>query len=534
MARNQMKTMMEGALVLTIASFMAKLLSALYRVPFQNIVGDEGFYVYQQVYPIYGIAMTFALTGFPQFLSKLVAEQTSPRAKQQILNDSYALLCWSALILWGVTFFFSHGLASLMGDPALALVIRVASFTFLLMPVLSLYRGLFQGELLMVPTAVSQVVEQLLRVGIILLAAVGFASTYFSWTIYQTGALAMAGAFMGGLAAWVILLYYDRKIHGIHLRINLLPGIPKEKRLLKRFFVEGGLVSIYSGMLILFQLIDSFLLVNSLTKSGLAEQSAKVAKGVYDRGQPLVQLGLVVATALSATFLPALTKLIVQKSKKQFARSAKIYLRFTTAIAGAASCGLAVLMPYLNFALFKDTSGNFTLMAFVFAVGLMAEVQAYQSIAQSQGSFLPALKAAGLGLIVKLLVTSVMTFYLGTFGASLSTLLGLIVVLIFLTRAESQAINDFRKERRFAWKLLGCVLVMIAVLGTFFSGVTLIFGSLESRMFAFVLSLFGVLLGASVFVKVAVMFRLFTVREWLLLPFGKKILRIGGKSHENR
>ncbi|MEL5941172.1 oligosaccharide flippase family protein, partial [Tetragenococcus halophilus] len=55
-----MKTMMEGAFILTIASFIAKVLSAIYRIPFQNIVGDEGFYVYQQVYPIYGIAMTFA------------------------------------------------------------------------------------------------------------------------------------------------------------------------------------------------------------------------------------------------------------------------------------------------------------------------------------------------------------------------------------------------------------------------------------------------------------------------------------------
>ncbi|GEQ50392.1 polysaccharide biosynthesis protein [Tetragenococcus koreensis] len=533
MARNQMKTMMEGAVVLTVASFIAKLLSAIYRVPFQNIVGDEGFYVYQQVYPIYGIAMTFALTGFPQFLSKLVAEQTSPKEKQRILNDSYSLLCWCALALWGFTFFFSRGLASSMGDPALVMVIRVASFTFLLMPVLSLYRGLFQGELLMVPTAVSQVIEQLLRVGIILLSATGF--TYFSLTIYQTGAFAMAGAFVGGVAAWLVLLYYDRKIYGIHLRVRLLaPGLPKEKWLIRRFFVEGGLVSIYSGMLILFQLVDSFLIVNSLTRSGLIEQSAKVAKGVYDRGQPLVQLGLVVATALSATFLPALTKLIVQKNKKQFVNSAKIYLRFTTAIAGAASCGLVVLIPYLNFALFKDSSGNLTLMAFVFAVGLMAEIQAYQSIAQSQGSFLPALKAAGVGLGIKLLATGILTFYLGTFGASLSTLLGLIGVLLYLIHAESKSINDFRKDRHFAWKLLSCILLMATILALFFIGFTLVLGPVKSRTMALGLSLFGVLLGASIFVKAAVTLRLFTIREWLLLPFGKKILRIGGKSNENR
>ncbi len=51
MAQKEMQRMMQGAVVLTIASFIAKVLSAFYRVPFQNFVGDEGFYVYQQVYP---------------------------------------------------------------------------------------------------------------------------------------------------------------------------------------------------------------------------------------------------------------------------------------------------------------------------------------------------------------------------------------------------------------------------------------------------------------------------------------------------
>lgn len=532
-AFNQMKSMMNGALVLTTASFIAKLLSAIYRVPLQNIVGDEGFYVYQQVYPIYGIAITIALTGFPQFLSKLVAEQTTPKKKQYILNESYSLLCWCALGLWATIFFFANGVASLMGDVELSPVIRVASFTFLLLPVLSLYRGLFQGELLMIPTAVSQVVEQLLRVGAILFAAVSYAS--FSLTVYQTGAFAMAGAFIGGLAAWLILLYYDRKIHGVHLRTHLLLlSVPKEKQLVRRFFVEGGLVSVYSGLLILFQLIDSFLLINSLTNSGIAEQSAKVAKGVYDRGQPLVQLGLVVATALSASFLPALTKLIVQKNQAKFIHSAKLYLRFTTAIAGAAACGLAVLIPYLNFSLFKDFSGNWTLTAFVFAVGLMAEIQAYQSIAQSQGAFFTILKAAGIGLLVKLVATGLLTFYLGTFGASLSTLLGLVMVLFFLAKEENKEINDFKKERQFGFKLLVCLLLMVSILMIFFTGATLIFGGLETRTRAFVFSLLGVLLGASVFTKTAIMLHLFTIREWLLLPWGVKILRIGGKSNEDR
>ena len=61
-------------------------------------------------------------------------------------------------------------------------------------------------------------------------------------------------------------------------------------------------MTIYSGLLILFQLIDSFTVKKALVDFGLSEHGAKLAKGIYDRGQPLVQLGLVIALALSSSF----------------------------------------------------------------------------------------------------------------------------------------------------------------------------------------------------------------------------------------
>ena len=94
-------------------------------------------------------------------------------------------------------------------------------------------------------------------------------------------------------------------------------------------------------------------MTNSLEASGLTEQSARIAKGIYDRGQPLVQLGLVVAMALSSTFLPTLTKYLTVKNQHLFEKSAKMYLRLTLGIASASAVGLAILLPYINFALLK-------------------------------------------------------------------------------------------------------------------------------------------------------------------------------------
>src|SRR3954465_3737834 len=67
--------LLKGTFVLTIAAILTKILSAFYRIPFQNIVGDVGFYIYQQVYPFYGMAMVLSTTGFPVVISKLYAEQ---------------------------------------------------------------------------------------------------------------------------------------------------------------------------------------------------------------------------------------------------------------------------------------------------------------------------------------------------------------------------------------------------------------------------------------------------------------------------
>ncbi|MGH2199099.1 polysaccharide biosynthesis protein, partial [Enterococcus faecalis] len=76
---------------------------------------------------------------------------------------------------------------------------------------------------------------------------------------------------------------------------------------------------------------------------GLSDLAAKVDKGVYARGQPLVQLGLVIALAFSSTFLPGLTKYFMTKDRPHFFHVAQLFLRLTKTLASAASIGLLLL-----------------------------------------------------------------------------------------------------------------------------------------------------------------------------------------------
>lgn len=527
MANKEMRVMMQGAFVLTAASFIAKLLSAVYRVPYQNFAGDEGFYVYQQVYPIYGIAMTLALSGLPQFISKYVAEQKEPRKQRQALEELFPLISGFGLLLWAVCFFSAQPFADWMGDGKLAPLIRVVSFTFVIMPFLSITRGEFQGKLLMVPTAVSQVVEQFIRVAVIVIAAWSFKQ--FGWTVYRTGTVAMSGALVGGIVAVLVLWYYRRKILATSI-VRKLPTIGgKTLELGKRLVLEGGLMTVYSGLLILFQLIDSFTVKKALVDFGLSEHGAKLAKGIYDRGQPLVQLGLVVALALSSSFIPLLTRHLVNRDHGMFVKTSQIFLRLTCGIAAAASIGLAMLLPYVNYALFKDYKGNGTLVLFVFSIFLMAMVQAYQSIAQSQNEYRSSLQAAGVGLLLKIVITGGLTKQFGTIGASLSTLLGLIVALFILHFSCDRETREYGSQRHFIRNLMLCLVGMVFVLLCYYGGISVLFGMVQKRSLALIVAIFGVLIGGSAFLILAIQLRLLTIREWLMLPFGSKLLRINWK-----
>ena len=166
-----MKNVMNGALILSLAALIAKILSACYRIPFENLVGNTGFYVYQQVYPIYGIGMTFALTGFPVFISKIIAEQDEEAAKLAVSHQIFVILAFFGLACFGFLQLFGHQIALMMGDRHLTPLLGSVSWMFLFMPILAVGRGYYQGTFNMTPTAISQVTEQFIRVTVIIFVA---------------------------------------------------------------------------------------------------------------------------------------------------------------------------------------------------------------------------------------------------------------------------------------------------------------------------------------------------------------------------
>lgn len=525
MGNQQLKKTMNGAVILTIAAFIAKVLSAVYRVPFQNMVGNTGFYVYQQIYPLYGLGMTLALNGLPVFLSKIIAE-TPAGLQRKVQQRLFILLTGFSLAIFLALYLGANRIADGMGDRQLSGIIQAVSWQFLLVPFLSVSRGYFQGTFQMIPTAVSQVVEQVVRVAVILLVAYTYTTSKDS--VYQMGAYAMSSAWIAGMAATVTMVIFMVSHHKKSLFSAVMypdpVSAPTYRTLLKRLGTEGLVLCLLSAMLILLQLIDSFTLYNGLVQSGVTPAVARSIKGVYDRGQPLVQLGMVVATAFSSSLLPTLTTSVIERKTNDFNHIAKSFLRITTTIAAAATVGMIVLTPYLNHTLFGDKEGDVTIAIYVVSVFAASLIGAVNAIFQSRNQHRLAFAGLLLGLVVKSVLNTPLVVLLGTAGSSLGTVLALLSTLAFSWWKLTDPIKIAVFAKGFGWKLAASSIIMGAVVLTAVSLVSLT-GLDASRLGSFVLALLGVAVGAAVFVKIIISFKLLTLREWLSLPFGKRVLR---------
>lgn len=521
-----LKHMMSGAFVLTIAAFVSKLLSALYKVPFQNLTGNEGFYVYQQVYPLYGLALALSLNGLPIFISKVVAEQESKDQQMEVVKRVTMMISFLSFCLFLLIYGSADHLAVWMGDPLLAPMIRTVSWMYLCLPVLSALRGFFQGNLQMLPTALSQVSEQLVRVVIILSAAFSFHQN--GGTVYQMGARAFRSSWMSALVASSVLVLfwirYTRRSSVSHLIEE--EKLPDYRTLAKRLATEGFTISMVGSLIVLFQLVDSFTVYNGLLKLGQLKETAMEAKGIYDRGQPLVQLGMVTAVGLASGSLPLLRMQHAQGRQQLFLRTSRSMMRLTAVFAGAASAGLIAIMPYLNKTLFEDQAGTNVLQVFVLSVLGISLVSSYHSILQSTDGHRLAFWGTLLSVGLKGIGTVILVSLFGLIGASLATVGALFFMYAFLRYFSPLHLHSVRFEADFILRLFGALLGMVvAVRASMFLFAYFLPNFGQGRTGALLYTLVGVIIGSITFVRLVLRLNVLTIREWLSIPFGKQLLR---------
>ena len=521
-----LNNIVKGGLLLTASAFIAKLLSAMYKVPFQNLTGDEGFYVYQQIYPIYGLAATFSLTGLPAFVSKVVSEAPDDESlnhKMQELNTWFSVI---GLSLFLSLQFGAGMLASAMGDPNLAMVIRSISTFFLFMPVLALIRGYFQGQSNMLPTSSSQVIEQIVRVLILLGTALLYIQN--TWSVYDMGAWAYQSAWISALSGSLVLIYYLKRNHQL---LNYLQSLkPRWSWMMgRRLLSEGLLLVAVSSIMNILQFIDSFTVFNGLVTAGYSNEMAMTLKGIYDRGQPLIQLGLVVGMGFSMTSLPILRKWSMANNWDEWTENAASVIKITLILSSAASIGLAAVMPWMNHTLFTDQAGTETLQMLALSIFLGSLIYAVHMVLQSTnhaGNSSLLILLAGLGF--KAITNQLAVRTMGIIGSSIVTFLSLSIICLLMVQMIPRAVWAKVFQNKFIVKIIGLLAGMYGVVWgaiTFLQQIT----SISGRTGSLFLTLFGVGMGVLFFVGGAIWFNLLDENELEQLPLSKTFQKLKRK-----
>lgn len=530
-----MKKFMRGAVLLTIAALLVKALSAIYRVPFQNIVGDQGFYIYQQVYPFIGVLTVWTSYGFAVAISKLLADsQTSEDVGQRktIMIVAFIYVSIISICSFLVLFLGAGTLASWMGDRNLAQLLKTGSFVVLLMPVLALIKGSFQSKGHMEPIAYGQVVEQTIRVIVILVG------TYLVMkngaTLYTAGSTALFGAFVGEIAGIVLLvIYLKSKKPTSYFKGRMI--VTPIKPIIKDLTIISLSVSMSSLILLFFQLVDSFTVFRLLTDNGLSRISAMETKGIYDRGLPLVQMGILIASTLSLSIVP----LIAHTTHKKSGRNATPYAQLTFKIAFlfgvAASLGLILVLPAVNEMLFETRDLSPTLMVFCAQIFWLSLLLTMTSILQGLGKVIMPAIILAIGLCLKIISNFILLPTYGIMGAAIAGNIGFgFITLGLYMYLRSIWTIRYASLRFYGHVLIGSLLMIVSVTGWTLLADGWLFDGFSNRMAAMFTAISSVLIGAGIFLIYIAKSRIIAEKEWFLLPMGRRMAMMQLRFNTNR
>ena len=238
---------------------------------------------------------------------------------------------------------------------------------------------------------------------------------------------------------------------------------------------------------------------------------------------------MVVGVGFSSSYLPLLSRSYTKQHVEEFEQLKQSLIKMTMVFSVAATVGLLVILPRVNHMLFGDIQGNDVLSVYSISIVLASMMMAYHGILQSTGKYTITLMALLVGLLAKGIGNLWFIPQFQTLGASIATILGLFVMLgmIWMLSGESKSSSNHQKSIMIK---LGIVTIGMAIvvggLNIFFERY---FPAGDSRTKDTLIALLLVSIGIIVFIIGAIRIKLFTLREWVMIPKGKSLLRFTRK-----
>lgn len=317
---------LEGTFIATASIIICKILGLIYVIPFYSIIGSQGGALYSYAYSIYAIFLNLATVGIPTAISKIVSEYNALEyfvLKQRAYKIGSKILVGFGLLFFLILFIFAPQIAYLIKGNAtggnslesVTLVIRTISTALLIVPLLSVKRGYLQGHKYIAVPQIATVIEQLVRVIIVVLGSF-ISYKIFNLSLEWSVAIAVFGATLGALFSYI---FVDRKIKKNKDKFNL---DAKEKEAEKKYTNKILLKKIvyYALPFVLidlvksaYDMVDLFTVVRTLTNIGYATETAENVVGIISTwasklNMIVISISVGITTSLIPNIMPSFVK----------------------------------------------------------------------------------------------------------------------------------------------------------------------------------------------------------------------------------
>ena len=315
---------LKGALLLALAGIICRLLGVVVRIPLANIVGNYGMGLYQMVFPLYALLLIISSAGIPVALSKLIASnKASPK---QILFNAVLLMTVVGAIVSALFMLFAYNIAALQGNRAVGIIYMAIAPAVLLVCVLSAFRGYFQGAQNMLPTATSQIIEQLVKLA--------FALGLALWFIKTSVVLAVFGAILAVTISEAVALVYLIILYALHhkkdkSKFSFKISFPLIWQIIKTAVPITLMASIFPLILVM----DSMFIINMLHHAGASHHEATQLFGISSGTvHTLVNLPAVLGAAVATAVVPCVSKLKKENQTEQLRKSMSHAIQITVLV----------------------------------------------------------------------------------------------------------------------------------------------------------------------------------------------------------
>lgn len=474
------KRIVSGAALLLIGSVVAKMLGALYRIPLTNVLGAEGMGMYQLVFPVYALFMVLATAGIPTALSRTVAEKRATgESTKKYLSVSMLALFLLGLIFATIMAVFSKFLAQKQGNADTYPGFLIIAPAIVCVCVISGFRGWFQGEMYMLPTALSNVVEQVVKL------SVGLGLSY---ALAKRGVVyAVCGALLGVTVSEIATVLYmlltylvrsakQKKENALTARVAVERAegdVAKRARFrITKAEAKGILhvalpIAAVSVLMPLSSFFDSVIVVNMLKVFGLEKSVATAQYGIISGPvNSLINMPVVAIMSLAVAIVPSVSASRVTRDIDGVMLKSSLCVRLAYLLGIPFAFYLAVFAKNAIGALYPDLSyGNAIVAVNVLRITaanvvFLSTMQIYVSLLQALDKTKYAVLSLVCAIIVKIVLGVVLTRYIGINGAAIASL-SLPVVSYFGTLLSYYKICGLRLEKNVGLNLVSGVIMAL-------------------------------------------------------------------------